>query len=191
MLFTDSQTIEISPCSRINIESDREFTVYGLVSGEKVSVHPSKNRRLRLFPAEQVDALLIDIEDGGIFTFVSTPLPSPKENPDLRPVEIPMDLQRPPSLKEEMQMYIRQQFSHLAEQHDLGTFEEEDDFDIDDDDNLPYSKYEQTEEMLAMKPEKDITDYSVEESTDSPNEPVDNPQSPPMENTEEPQQASR
>lgn len=163
MLYTNVQTIEIKPCSRVNIESDRDFTVYGLVDGDKVSVHPSINRRLRLFPAEQVDAILVDIEEGGLFTCVVSAIPNPKEKPDLQPVEIPIGLDRPPSLKEEMQMYIRQQFSQLAEEHNLGSFEEEDDFDIDDDD-LPYSKYEQTEDMMAMKPEENLVDYNPDDS---------------------------
>jgi hypothetical protein len=190
MLYTNAQTIEIKPCSRVNIESDRDFTVYGLVDGEKVSVHPSINRRLSLFPAEQVDAILVDIEDGGLFICQISEIPNPKEKPDLRPVEIPLGLDRPPSLKEEMQMYIRQQFSQLAEEHNLGSFEEEDDFDIDDDD-LPYSKYEQTEEMMNMKPEENLVDYSVDEPTGSKDEPETDPQSPPLETPEEPQVASR
>lgn len=175
MLFTDSNTHEIKPLSRVIFESDQEFTVYGLVDGEKVSVHPSNNRRLRLFPAEQVDALLVDIPKGGIYTVSIDQLPPPQEIADPRPVEIPLGLNRPLTLKEEMRRFIREEFSNYATTQGAPSFEEEDDFDIDDDDTMPFSKYELPEDMALMKPEPDMVDYDLE-GTDSKDEPPPNPE---------------
>lgn len=187
-MFTKSNTFDIKPCSRVLIESDKDFTVYGLIDGDKVSVHPSVNRRLRLFPAEQVDALFVEIPDGAFYTFSSVQLPSPKEKPDPIPVELPSDLRAPLSLKEEMRRFIREEFSNYAQDQGAPSFEEEDDFDIPDDEPALFSPYE----VQDMNPEPDLVDYDVDReqdipedtSTDSKDEPVDS------EEDEQPPQAS-
>lgn len=78
----------------------------------------------------------------------------PGEEVDPRPVEIPAELKRPPSLKEQMQQMIRQEMSLAAAQANEETFEEADDFDIDDIDTMPESPYNVPEEdFVDMLPE--------------------------------------
>lgn len=65
-----------------------------------------------------------------------------REHPDPTPVEVPLGYRAPPTLREQMQMYIREELSAKAAQAGLGTFEEENDFEPEDADEIPLSGYE-------------------------------------------------
>lgn len=71
------------------------------------------------------------------------------------PVSVPF-MNRPLTLQEEMKRFIREEVSRMAGGPDVvGTAEEEDDFDVDDGDDLPQSQYEfhdMTPEFPASKP---------------------------------------
>lgn len=56
------------------------------------------------------------------------------EENDTTPMEIPVS-RRPPTLKEQLQAYIREQISAQAAASDHGSFEDEDDFSIEDEDD--------------------------------------------------------
>ena len=62
--------------------------------------------------------------------------PKDREIPDPVPIHIPGD-ERPPTLREEMQRFIREEISRaaIAGESGHGSFEEEDDFEIEDGDN--------------------------------------------------------
>lgn len=65
-----------------------------------------------------------------------------KETVDPQPVELNAPQPSPQqSLRDEMMMYIRQEVSRIAVQEGHGSFEEEDDFEIDEDDS-PLSPHE-------------------------------------------------
>lgn len=66
------------------------------------------------------------------------------EYPDPTPVEMPLGFKRPPTLQEEIQRIIRQQMSMQAEEAGFESFEEADDFEVDEDPD-PLSPYEVTE----------------------------------------------
>ncbi len=85
-----------------------------------------------------------------------------KEIPDPTPVEVPVGYKTPPSLAELVQSYVRQEVSQAAQSQGLGTFEEEDDFDVADPDDLHFSPYELTEYQMEEE-------YTVEDA--SPAEP--------------------
>lgn len=55
-----------------------------------------------------------------------------RETPDPTPLEIPEGHQRPLSLREDMQRFIRAEISRVAQETQHGSFDEEDDFDEDD-----------------------------------------------------------
>lgn len=57
-----------------------------------------------------------------------------QECPDDTPVEVPLGMKRPPTLQEQIQMMVRTQLSRAAERNGHETFEESNDFDVDDDD---------------------------------------------------------
>lgn len=59
--------------------------------------------------------------------------PDGREIPDPRPVEVPTGLRTRPTLQEEIKRYIRVEMSNRARDEGHESFEEADDFDVDDD----------------------------------------------------------
>ena len=51
---------------------------------------------------------------------------------DVTPVEVPLEYRHPPTIKEELQRYVRYEISRLGEKEGFETFEEADDFEMDD-----------------------------------------------------------
>lgn len=72
-----------------------------------------------------------------------------KENPDPTPIEVPLHLRRPFSLQEEMRRMIREEMSRAAVSKGAESFEEADDFDVDDDEELK-SEYELDEGQIEF-----------------------------------------
>lgn len=75
-----------------------------------------------------------------------------REIPDSRPVEMPLNFRRPLSLNEQIQRMIREQLSQAADQQGFETFEESDDFDVDEEEE-PESPHELTyaQEEFGLK----------------------------------------
>lgn len=65
-----------------------------------------------------------------------------REIPDPTPVSVPANWQRPLSLHEEIKRFVRVEMSRQAADQGEETFEEADDFDVDDDEVDPASPYE-------------------------------------------------
>lgn len=72
-----------------------------------------------------------------------------RQIPDPRPVEVPIAFQRPLSLQDEIKRFVRLELSKRAAAQELESFEEADDFDVDDEDPLPVTPYE----VREMSPE--------------------------------------
>lgn len=79
-----------------------------------------------------------------------------RQVPDPRPVEVPLSFQRPPSLQEEIKRFVRLELSKRAASQELESFDEADDFDVDDEDPLPVSAYEVRE--MVPEPGDDDAD---------------------------------
>ncbi len=78
------------------------------------------------------------------------------EVPDPIPLELPVGYEQPPSMQELVQQYVRETLSDDAAASDMGTFEEEDDFEVDDENLLDLSGYEVHEfEMVEENPVED------------------------------------
>lgn len=75
---------------------------------------------------------------------------------DTTPVEVPLEFRKPPTLKEEMQRYVRYEISKIGEESGFSSFEEEDDFDISEEEPDWASEYEMTE-MQAEEGYDDLT----------------------------------
>lgn len=75
---------------------------------------------------------------------------------DPRPVEVPVDFRRPLNIHDEIRRFIRQEISRKAQDNDLETFEESDDFDVEDEDELPLSGYE-VQELVPEAGDVDAT----------------------------------
>lgn len=93
----------------------------------------------------------------------------PKEKPDPTPVAAIAQRQRPLTLREEMQRFIREQASEVAEMHGHDSFEDFDDFEIDDEDpdlTTPYTVSElhsEFEETLDGQPTAEDLSEEAEE----------------------------
>lgn len=111
---------------------------------------------------------------------------SSRETLDTTPLELPEGHMRPPTLKEELQKFIRQTVSaHYAEQG-AGDFDEEDDFEEDDPDKDILTPYQavvmlESESMETLDGEQQDTPQAEEapqedesaggpESTEQPEE---------------------
>lgn len=93
--------------------------------------------------------------------------------PDPNPVEVPLRFRRPEPLNELIKRLVRNELSQEAA--DLGeeTFEEADDFDMDDEDPEPFSSYE-----LSDMDVEDVSDYTLDKQ-EGPSEAADSVQDPP------------
>lgn len=78
-----------------------------------------------------------------------------EEIPDPTPIEVPVDFRAPPSLVDEIKRYVRAELSARADAAGEETFEEADDFWVDDDEHLS-SEYELTDmqEEFILHPER-------------------------------------
>ena len=76
-------------------------------------------------------------------------MPEHREHPDPTPLEVPVGMNLPPTLTELVKQHVEGAVSQWAQEHKLGTFEEEDDFEPEDEDLLPLSGYEVTEYQMV------------------------------------------
>lgn len=84
------------------------------------------------------------------------------------PVSIPIGQQRPPTLKEQIQRVLRTELSNQAASQGHETYEEANDFDIDDDDTM-YSPYE-------LQPMQDDLEPIVDKPEPAKKEPAPEPE---------------
>lgn len=57
-----------------------------------------------------------------------------REIPDPRPMEMPLGMRKPESMEDMIRRYVRVEASRIAQQEGMESFEEADDFDVEDDD---------------------------------------------------------
>lgn len=88
-----------------------------------------------------------------------------KEAVDPTPVELPVNSDKPPSLREEMMRFIRVEMSRQAEKDNLETFDEFDDFKIDDEEpdlSSPYTV------QMADEPGSYLLEPEPENASEAP-----------------------
>jgi hypothetical protein len=100
------------------------------------------------------------------------------EELDATPIELPLSLRPPPTMREMMQQIIRQEMSFAAQAAGSETFEEANDFDIDDEDDvLPFSIHEdETRQMIEEIEEKLDGNPDTPKPPGEPEEPEDAPE---------------
>jgi hypothetical protein len=82
-----------------------------------------------------------------------------REKVDPTPIAKPVGFVRPPTLQESIQRAMRAHFEQIARENEVESFEDAEDFDVDDDPELK-SPYEVDEELPAWK-EKDQKSAAV------------------------------
>ncbi len=101
------------------------------------------------------------------------------------PVELPVGMQGPPSMRELVQEYVRGAMSDYAEEHELGTFDEEDDFEPENEELLDLSGYEVVEFPMVDESAADDTATAAEPQPAEPGAPQE-PAPEPEANPEKP-----
>lgn len=106
-----------------------------------------------------------------------------REYPNPIPVEAPLGVDRPPTLKEQIQRCMKIELSQQAAAQDMETLEESMDFDIPGDD-LPPSRYEVMEDEIPSSLYKQLGPEAHEEASTPPvdGNKVENQPSPSEEN---------
>lgn len=81
---------------------------------------------------------------------------------DTTPIEVPLHYRRPESLEEKLKRVVHNELSQAAAAREMETFEESDDFDVEDDQDTLPSKYEMTdmqeEQPLIRRGNADVQD---------------------------------
>lgn len=109
--------------------------------------------------------------------------PLDKETPDPVPMAVPVGYDAPPTMEELIQRYVRQEVSQAASADGHGTFEDEDDFAMDDDEGLPFSQFENDELPMEMLADPDMPAAAPVEDPEVVTAPAAEP--PPSEATEQ------
>lgn len=168
-MYTGSEKVKVTAPSIVIIKADAGFTAYGCVSGKPCYVlGPFNNSQLLRVTIDDSDIDTIEVKTANTtkWTLEFRRLSSGKEQPDTTPIELPIGAQRPPSIREEMQRYIRETLSsYMASTQESETFEEADDFDIgledewtspyelqDMQEDTPYTELEAEGEANAVNP---------------------------------------
>lgn len=100
-----------------------------------------------------------------------------REPVDPTPLEVPTN-KRPPTLREQLQAYIRQQVSLTAQESGYDSFEDEDDFEDDENEGEWFSPYE----LSDMQPDQEAgAPLETLEGTDDTPAPEPDPSPPPIE----------
>lgn len=140
------QLVSATPGSQVHIRASGEFIVYAVgESGQRLRILGPNNAQKRsmvcIVPA--CKELEVETEEATAWEIEEKAVPERREHLDQTPVEIPVGVIRPESLESIMARMINERFSQMAEENGMETFEEADDFDIDDE--LPKTPYELTE----------------------------------------------
>lgn len=92
-----------------------------------------------------------------------------QELPDPRPMRPPIGFQAQPPLHELIRQMVRSEvLAREAQENDLGTFDEEDDFDVEDDDYDPSSPWEENFEPHPITGEPEIKRGEGQSPSESP-----------------------
>lgn len=75
---------------------------------------------------------------------------------DPTPIEVPLSFRRPLTMQEEIQRMVRQELSRAAESSGFESFEESDDFDVEDDDDLVFMSPYEIREMAHDGPPESL-----------------------------------
>lgn len=146
-----TQLVGAKPGEQVTIRASGAFIVYAVgESGQRLRILGPNNAQKRslVFVVPACKELEIETEESTAWQIETKTVPERREHLDPTPVEIPVGVIRPESLESIMARMINERFSQMAEEKGLETFEEADDFDIDDD--LPKTPYE----MVDLDPEE-------------------------------------
>lgn len=146
-----NMVIPAKPGNQVWIRASGSFIVYAVgESGQRLRILGPNNAQKRslVLLVPTCKQLEIETDESTAWEIEEKSVPNKREALDQTPVEIPVGVIRPESLESIMARMINERFSQMAEENGMETFEEADDFDIDDE--LPKTPYE----MVDLDPEE-------------------------------------
>ncbi len=155
-----SKEISCAAGATITVRASAEFCVYAMEKKKRIMILGplSANARiLRYKLPPDIERVYIKTEKSTEWT-IDWSFFTRSENLDITPVELPIGYQEPESLASQMRRFIKDEVSKQAIADNLGSFEEEDDFELED---VPLTNYEMTDMQ-----EVDEIDWHESSSTD-------------------------
>ena len=156
----------------VTIEADASFSAYGIERGKRSLLLGPFKTDARILTAripKGIKQVEVATAKSTFWQYYVDMRSDGKEYPDPTPVEVPVDCRQPPSLREEMRRFIREEFSRNAEQTGQETFEDSDDFDIEGEDDFvsPYEMVDMIDEEPLEREEDQGSADRVADSEDS------------------------
>lgn len=179
----------------ISIEADASFTAYSMDGTKRETIlGPFKPDQRRVIARLPIGCKRIDVATAKstFWQLVIDYRTDGKEYPDQTPIEVPLNMKKPESLRDTMRRFIREEFSREAVMSEKESFEEANDFDIDDETDLlsPYEitdmepEYLQDEQEAPSEPtgaEPEVDGSKTEKTPSEPHsEPDNNQNTPPV-----------
>lgn len=155
---------QVFPGDEFHLSSDQEVTLFGLIKGQREHIFPLATTARRAVVA--IPNLVTEVEvktaKSTNYTVVIKPNNDGAERLDASPIEIGIDQKRPPSLQEEMRRFITEEVSRQASHEGHETFEEADDFDLNQD------EFQTAYTLLEMQEEEPIDQAPSEPKVTAP-----------------------
>lgn len=143
----------LPPRCWFGVVASNEFVVYGVREGQRVALLGPSDVGCRQqrweFRRGEYDEVEVHCE--GEYTVELVRLSDGVERLDNTPVAVPVGA-APPTLREQVRALVRDELSAVAARDGFETFEESDDFEVDEDDDSWYSPYETVE----MRPDDEF-----------------------------------
>lgn len=151
MLTKGNKQFEVVGPGTLVIECDQVFTLYELGDDGKIRVLGPRDANHRYLAVYLEGQHKLALETKGLWSFAFDDR-SRGDPSDPVPMEIPVGMARPEPLEDMIRRYIHQEVSVNAQDSGRETFQEANDFDIEDEIPDPLSPYE----MLDMQEEEPI-----------------------------------
>ena len=164
--------VELFPNQKVSFESVDDFAIYGkdkdgeftkllVLSSDKKAIlktehwEPDEDGQISSYVVKVVNA----VDEAALGTYSLEQSPSPYEDADPIPVEIPEEMKRPETLEEKMQRFLVAAVIERYGQNsnEFETFEESMDLDLEDEDAHLLSGYE-VPEMREEVPSMQVQD---------------------------------
>ncbi len=148
-----SKEMSCAEGATITIRSAGTFMVYAMENKKRSMILGPLNvneRILRYKLPNDIGTIFVKTEKSTEWTFEWTYIDR-SESLDRTPVEMPIGYQQPETLASQMRRFIKDEVSKQAVAENMGSFEEEDDFEMPDE--LPLTNYEMTDMEEVEEPE--------------------------------------
>ncbi len=165
-----SKEISCAEGATITVRTSGPFCVYGMEQKKRSLILGPVNaneRILRYKLPPDIGRVYIKTEKSTEWT-IEWSFFTRSEHLDATPIEMPIGYQKPESLADQMRRFIKTEVSKSAQENDLGTFTQEDDFELDEEILTPYemTDMQEVEEPWDEKIKPDIPDEKEEPKGD-------------------------